>query len=78
MATLKVVITREEGIWCVEAFDGSVVGCGRTLAEAFKEFGEDLEATAELVQGKDVENMMPGLVWLRINVLEVLRRGQQT
>jgi len=77
LSTLKVIITREEeGVWCVEAFDGSVVGCGRTLAEAFKEFGEDLEATIEIVRDKDVENMMPGLVWLRINVLEVLGDGQ--
>nr|WP_216082430.1 hypothetical protein [Pyrococcus abyssi]QFN51311.1 putative type II toxin-antitoxin system HicB family antitoxin-like protein [Pyrococcus abyssi] len=47
MPMLKLKVYQENGVWCVEDPAGNVVGCGKTIAEAFKDFGENLEAAIE-------------------------------
>ncbi|NJE60445.1 type II toxin-antitoxin system HicB family antitoxin [Thermococcus sp. 21S7] len=71
---LKLKIYKEDGVWCVEDPAGYVVGCGRTIAEAFKNFGENLEAAMEeYVEDNDLGRFHISAIALRYALLDWLR-----
>ena len=71
---LKLVVYLEDEIWCVEDPAGYVVGCGRTITEAFKNFGENLEAAIEeYVKDDDLDKFHISAIALRYALLDWLR-----
>ncbi|WP_048811088.1 hypothetical protein [Thermococcus gammatolerans] len=71
---IRLKIYKEDGVWCVEDLAGYEVGCGRTIAEAFKDFGENLEAAIEeYVEDNDLDKFHISAIALRYALLDWLR-----
>ncbi|MFA4700165.1 hypothetical protein [Pyrococcus kukulkanii] len=70
---LKLRVYQEEGVWCVETLDGSVVGCGKTLKEAFTDFGENFEVAIEEYVSEEIENLHISGFALRCMIMDWLR-----
>ncbi len=71
---IRLKVYQEDGTWCVEDPAGYVIGCGRTITEAFKNFGENFEAAIEeYVKDDELGKFHISAIALRYALLDWLR-----
>ena len=70
---LKLRVYQEDGVWCVETLDRNLVGCGKTIKEAFTDFGENFEVAIEEYVDEEIEKLHISGFSLRQRILDYLR-----